>query len=125
MILFKACPRCGGDVDTTYRDDVYCVQCAYRPTVVFSGPVFAEGWRGKAASAAPPSVRRAKQESGHPMSLSLLNTKVRCPKCDSAKVVVLDRLRPQNNVCYRCLPCGHIFSPVAGERRGNPGAALP
>ena len=32
-IQFKACPRCGGDIDATYRDDIYCVQCAYRPTI--------------------------------------------------------------------------------------------
>ena len=38
MILFKACPRCGGDVDVTYYADSFCFQCAYRPTVVYPGP---------------------------------------------------------------------------------------
>ena len=35
-IHFRACPRCGGDVDAAFRDDVRCVQCGHRiyePTV--------------------------------------------------------------------------------------------
>ncbi len=33
MILFKACPRCGGDIDITRTDDIYCVQlcCLEQP----------------------------------------------------------------------------------------------
>ena len=30
MIFFKACWRCGGAVEATFYDDVYCVQCGCR-----------------------------------------------------------------------------------------------
>ena len=42
MILFKRCPRCGGDVDAAAHDDARCVQCAHRPAVAFPGPVVVE-----------------------------------------------------------------------------------
>ena len=29
-IHFRACPRCGGDVDAAFRDDIRCVQCGHR-----------------------------------------------------------------------------------------------
>ena len=30
MIFFKACPRCNGDVDVTFYDEIYCIQCGHR-----------------------------------------------------------------------------------------------
>ena len=29
-IHLRACPRCGGDIDAAFRDDVRCVQCGHR-----------------------------------------------------------------------------------------------
>ena len=53
MILFKACPRCGGDIDIARSDDIYCVQCSHRPEVVYPGPRI---------------VQEASQEPGSPVS---------------------------------------------------------
>ena len=91
MILFKACPRCGGDVDANHHDDVYCVQCAYRPTVVFPGP------------------RIVEQEPGRGVGESKLE--MVCPSCGSEKAIRLEKLLPHDNNCYRCRSCGHIYSP--------------
>lgn len=38
MFLFKACPRCRGDIDMADPDDVYCVQCGHRPTAAVPCP---------------------------------------------------------------------------------------
>jgi predicted RNA-binding Zn-ribbon protein involved in translation (DUF1610 family) len=126
MILFKACPRCGGDIDTTYGDDVHCIQYAHRPAVVCPGPRLAEpqrdraekwtdtpaGWRGsKEAVARPPTSARAEWTI--------------CPKCGSAGTMELDKLRFQDNTCYRCRSCDHIFSPYAEGSEPQPGAAVP
>lgn len=32
MVLLKACPRCRGDIDNTWQDDIHCVQCGWRET---------------------------------------------------------------------------------------------
>ena len=104
MILFKRCPRCGGDVDAADHDDPYCVQCAYRPTLVYPGP------RVVARRACAPVDGRAPTE-GDEM----------CPKCGSRRMLPLDKLRPADNTCYRCRACGHIFSPG----QGSLGAAAP
>ena len=125
VILFKACPRCAGDVDATYHDDVHCVQCAYRPTVVFPGPRIVEEQHGNTAV---PVHRDDHQNAEGPGSWKEAvhgDTKAMCPKCGSEHVVQLDRLRPQDNVCYRCRSCGHIFSPGESEMPEYPDAALP
>ena len=36
-----------------------------------------------------------------------------CPRCRSTALVILDRLRDEDNYCYRCRPCGHVFSPAS------------
>jgi len=90
MILFKACPRCGGDVDTSHADDVRCIQCAHRPDV---------------------EVLLALARPHGPAGSGPHST---CPRCESAALVLLDRLREEDNYCYRCRPCGHVFSPAAG-----------
>ena len=101
VILFKACPRCGGDVDATYHSDVYCVQCSYRPAVVFPGPRIVEG--------------KSRELGGEAVA------KMVCPSCGSERAIRLDRLRPQDNACYRCRSCGHIYSPgsraIGGDGR--------
>ena len=98
MILFKACPRCGGDVDTTYGDDVHCFQCGNRPPVVFPGPrILSESARPK-GNLADGDVD---EHSG-----------IICPSCGTISVVELQKLRPDDHTCYRCRRCGHIFSPT-------------
>ena len=89
MILFKACPRCGGDVDTSQADDVRCFQCAHRPDA---------------------DTLTALMRPGGPSDSSLHCT---CPRCESTALVMLDRLRNEDNYCYRCRPCGHVFSPAS------------
>ena len=75
MILFKACPRCRGDVDTTYGDDVHCIQCGNRPAVVFPGPrILSDGYRLKVALA----DNDVDEHSG-----------IVCPSCGTASVVEL------------------------------------
>ena len=109
MILFKACPRCGGDVDTTYGDDVHCVQCGNRPAVVFPGPrILPDSERLKA-----PLVGSDVDESGG----------IVCPSCGTVSVVELQKLRPDDHTCYRCRRCGHIFSPSPGAVEDWPGIA--
>ena len=95
VILFKACPRCGGDVDTTHTEDIFCVQCAYRPQASDLGP------------------REVGQAPGGETVAAL------CPRCASPEPTPLDKMRRQDNTCYRCRRCGHIFSPVidTGERQ--------
>ena len=89
MILFKACPRCGGDVDTSQADDIRCFQCAHRPGI---------------------DALEALMRTDEPADSSLHCT---CPRCESTALVLLDRLRDEDNYCYRCRPCGHVFSPAA------------
>jgi predicted Zn finger-like uncharacterized protein len=111
LILFKQCPRCGGDVDATYHDDVRCVQCAYCPAVAFPGPRIVEpSLPGPAnpfdeALAGLEGVAMYRQGNGASV----------CPKCGSDKTVRLDKLRPNDNTCLRCRSCGHIFSPGRGQ----------
>lgn len=115
VILFKACVRCGGDVEATYAEDVYCIQCAHRPAAAeaLAAMASAEGTGGLemgfSASAPESGV-------GTPAALAV-NT---CPRCKSKDLVQLDRLKREGNVCYRCRPCGHIFSPI----RALPGAGV-
>ena len=109
MILFKACPRCGGDVDTTYGDDVHCVQCGNRPAVVFPGPrILPYTERSRA-----PLVDVDVEES----------VGIVCPSCGTVSVVELQKLRPDDHTCYRCRRCGHIFSPAPGAVVDWPGIA--
>ncbi len=89
MILFKACPRCGGDVDTSQADDARCIQCAHRPD----------------DNALAALVNPHGQLGSRPGCT--------CPRCGSTALVMLDRLRAEDNYCYRCRPCGHVFSPAS------------
>ena len=125
MFLLKACPRCSGDIDVTYPEDVYCVQCAHRPQVVYPGPRIVE--RNPEAKL----FREAGDCSAHKKPgdkvlvengiLPLPSNTNSCPRCGAVDSIPLDRLREEDNICYRCRSCGHIFSPVsvgAGEGRG-------
>ena len=109
MILFKACPRCSGDVDTTYGDDVHCVQCGNRPAVVFPGPrILPIGARPEAALA----------DGDVDEGMEII-----CPSCGTVSVVELQKLRPDDHTCYRCRRCGHIFSPAPRSYEDWPGVA--
>lgn len=105
MILFKTCPRCGGDVDASYEEDVYCIQCAYRPAVAFPGPRVVTA--GGVDRQRPPAANQA--------TVAMNETGVLCGKCASALVIALDKVRANDNSCYRCQACGHIFSPRRGS----------
>ena len=125
VIVFKACPKCGGDVDTTYNEDIYCIQCAYRPDVVSPAPRVVE----RRPEETPRAVR-----SHSPSTASDHESVARigqpdigaaCPKCASDRLVRLDKHRPRDNTCYRCRPCGHIFSPAGDAARQRQDAMLP
>ena len=112
MILFKSCPRCGGDVDATYNDDVYCVQCAYRPTVIFPGPRIVERnpeYLRELLNADDAGV--GVEGEVMPMGVPIV-----CPKCGAQKFMTLEKLRSEDNACFRCRSCGHIFSPMLVEK---------
>ena len=107
MIVPKACPRCGGDVDATYREDVYCVQCAHRlPEAAVSSrlDLGAQGATGSTSEIdrVLDAIEGDRSHGSEP-----------CPRCGSGELVRLDKLRPGFNTCFRCRSCGHIFSPAA------------
>ena len=122
MILFKSCARCGGDIDATYKDDVYCIQCSHRPQVMFPGPHAPHRPAGASSSlgvrvSVGPALHDSEtgtKEEGAPVSAATSS----CPRCGSTERVRLDRLREADNYCYcyRCRRCGHVFSPAVGER---------
>ena len=119
MILFKACPRCGGDVDTTYQEDVYCIQCGHRPAVRLPAPrltmrepdtgAASGGGLGVSDVLEGAVVRQATGEL-----FRLVHT---CPRCDAERAIELKKLRPWDNTCYRCRRCGFIFSPGVPARQ--------
>ena len=117
MILFKACPRCGGDVDATYEDDPYCVQCSHRPGAALlgafpaGGPISEGSMRMRVPDASAAKDRVAQGQRAPEVDPEASS----CPRCGGFEAVRLDRLRRQDNVCYRCRACGHIFSPAAGR----------
>ena len=117
MILFKACPRCGGDIDIARSDDIYCVQCSHRPEVVYPGPRIvqeASQEPGSPVSGLDPGAMphgSVEEHTGGPTGPSSTNP---CPRCGSVELVPLDKLRQRGNNCYRCHMCGHIFSPSTG-----------
>ena len=51
-------------------------------------------------------------ETEHTDKAAQLSVEKVCPKCGSDHVIRLDKLRREDNSCYRCRACGHIFSPA-------------
>ena len=92
--MFKQCPRCGGDVDASFSEDVHCIQCGERPEVVYPGPVIVGtvGSREEAAAnvSGPAGV---------------------CPRCGTGESLMLEKVRPDYNTCFRCRKCSHVYSP--------------
>ena len=125
MILFKACPRCGGDVDTSYHEDIHCVQCAYRPKVVYPGPRVIDDRIDDKTDAAQSAGPEASAQQERAIDVGTAQEAMVCPKCGSQRAIILDKLRPGDNICYRCWSCGHIFSPRAGTSPADPSVALP
>lgn len=117
MILFKACPRCGGDIDTIRPEDVYCVQCSYRPAVVYPKPRIVQ--EAPRQSSPPPTVLdpsailhgSGEGHTGERAGDAGAAGSTLCPRCGSVELIRLDKLRQRDNTCYRCRLCGHIFSP--------------
>lgn len=101
MILFKSCPRCGGDVDATYVEEARCVQCAYRPRLVFPGPRVVREPRASEEAEGEDNV-----QGRAPV----------CPRCGVRETLALEKMAPEYNTCYRCRRCGHIFSPRQSHR---------
>ena len=127
VILFKACPRCGGDVDATYADDVRCVQCSHRPDVTYPGPRIIQKAGGEApndqaeARVAAPATPTADAAAGRVDQEDGSS----CPRCGSTEHVRLDKLRERDHSCYRCRACGHIFSPSAGDAGKRQRSTIP
>ena len=115
MILFKACPRCDGDVDATYSDDVHCVQCSHRPEVVYPGPrIIRKAENGPAAPGM--AFLGYSSNASQPMAPEDI---AKCRRCGTVEVVRLEKLRPEDNACYRCRRCGHVFSPAIQRSTGS------
>ena len=110
MILFKACPRCGGDIDATYPEDSFFVQCAHRPHAVKPGPQLVH----KTPSAVNSPAGDSDLAALEPVLTGQAGISS-CPRCGSVDHIRLDRLRQRDNTCYRCRLCGHIFSPADGK----------
>ena len=126
MILFRSCPRCGGDVDTTSADDVYCVQCAHRlelsspgPRVVQQTPDGGSGVPSPAGSADSDELVAAEARP-NPPRVEERPVIPRCPRCGSGDVVRLEKIDPEYNTCLRCRLCGHVFSPRQPGLRPTP-----
>ncbi len=137
MIVFKGCPRCGGDVDATHEDDVHCIQCGCRPTLTLAelcrrgrrrmrlGPLTlaeraaAGGYPVLPPAAALETAPGAPADDGvdifpppsHAAHISADRSEP-CPRCGEQGALALEKLRPYYNTCYRCAFCGHIFSPA-------------
>ena len=121
MILFKGCPHCGGDVDASYKEDVYCVQCSYRPDVSVTGPRV----EGKpmvphlpvAAGRGAGIQRDEDQTKGEgDLTVTAAGTgRAPCPRCESLDLILLDRLRRKAHYCYRLSPLRTYLQPQHGS----------
>ena len=177
--MFKQCPRCGGDVDASYSEDVHCLQCGNRPEVVYPGPVIVgaggsatgrqlgdrSSWAGDrhsgasrdpgqarpqetdegaslsiglgglsglreapAAGPGPRHARRTEEAAGGPSRVAeaAVLQELRswdgapthagelegvCPRCGAVESVMLEKVRPDYNTCFRCRRCSHVYSP--------------
>ena len=128
MILLKACPRCGGDINTTYADDIHCIQCSHRPGAAYLGPRLVQGAPGPAGLQVKGLDNRplSHQKEARPAEEADVregwSSTSSCPRCGSPEIIGLDKLRERDNTCYRCRQCGHIFSPAAGQEEGRQAA---
>ena len=118
MAILRGCARCGGDVLTGDRRNVRCLQCGHRPDAPIAeirrrargglgrrveGPVDVEAFL-----AALEAADEVADDAGDDADCG---QEARCPRCDDADAIALEKLRAEFNTCYRCRVCGHIFSP--------------
>ena len=118
MAILRGCARCGGDVLTADARNVRCLQCGHRPQLPVSElRQRARGAKGRrvdppvdleAILAALDAEGEGADDAGDGGDACL---EVRCPRCDDADAIALEKLRAHFNTCYRCRLCGHIFSP--------------
>ena len=140
--MFKQCPRCGGDVDASFSEDVRCVQCGDRPQVVYPGPIVlgeggqrvgeeqdgSDAWasigevngelleaasvgsHGRVAvqSGAGPDLAAAAESEG---AVAVGGLEEVCPRCGAGESMLLEKVRPEYNTCFRCRKCSHVYSP--------------
>ena len=129
MAILRGCARCGGDVLTGDRRNVRCLQCGHRPDAPIAeirrrargglgrrveGPVDVEAFLA-ALNAADEVADDAGDDAD-------CGPDARCPRCEDADAIALEKLRAEFNTCYRCRICGHIFSPggsAAGLREAS------
>ncbi len=63
-------------------------------------------------AAALPVTGSASTEEGE-----LRNTE--CRRCQSSRLLILEKKREEDNDVYRCRDCGYLFSPPQGESRSS------
>ncbi len=122
MILFKGCPRCGGDIDITFREDAFCIQCGYRlpkETTASNNDSSNPSFRKQ------PTIYRPVKVMANDQEILRGNTKILCPRCDSDDMTELGKLRTRDHTCYRCRRCGHIFSPRVEKAQDYSEVAMP
>ncbi len=50
---------------------------------------------------------------------------LRCRRCVSKFLILLEKKRPDDNDVYRCQGCGYLFSPPEEPEASDPGAPEP
>lgn len=120
MILFKGCPRCGGDVDTSFDEDIFCIQCSYR---LPDAKADDRGGSINPSFLKQPTIYRPVKIKTNEQEVLSDNVAILCPRCDSDDISELGKLKSRDNTCYRCRRCGHIFSPKSEEAQDYPEAA--
>ena len=129
MAILRGCARCGGDVLTGDRRNVRCLQCGHRPDAPIAEI------RRRARGGRRRRVERPVDVEAFLAALDAVDevaddaeddadcgSDARCPRCDDADAIALEKLRAEFNTCYRCRVCGHIFSPggsAAGLREAS------
>ncbi len=126
MVILRGCARCGGDVLTGDRRNVRCLQCGHRPEMPVSElrrRARGAGRRGVEQPVDVEEILAALEAEGEERDDAGDGgdggADVRCPRCDDADAIALEKLRAHFNTCYRCRVCGHIFSP-GGSHGGGP-----
>ena len=118
MVILRGCARCGGDVLTGDRRNVRCLQCGHRPALQVAELRRRAGGVRRRRVEMPVDVEEIlaaleavgeelddAEDGGHG------GPDARCPRCDDADAIALEKLRAHFNTVFRCRVCEHIFSP--------------
>ena len=126
MVILRGCARCGGDVLTEDRRNVRCLQCGHRPEMPLAEMLRRARGAGQRRAEMPVDVEAILaeleaecEEPDDAVDGGDDGPDARCPRCDDADAIALEKLRAHFNTCYRCRVCGHIFSP-GGDPGGSP-----